>query len=76
MADAVSTSLLERLRITAHDSLDSVTDALPPEITEQVASYFKTRGELAATHPRAYEVFVRAHDEAAAALAEHTAAAA
>lgn len=75
MADAAST-LLQRLRI-AHGSPDRSPDAgaLPPEVTEQFTSYFETLGELAATNPRAFEAFVRAQDEAAPALAEHTAAA-
>lgn len=38
-------------------------------MVEQVAAYSKAMGELASSHPEAYASFVRAQDEAAAALA-------
>ncbi len=42
-------------------------------MAEQLADYLKTLEALAATNPQAYEAFVRAQEEAAAALAEHAA---
>jgi hypothetical protein len=67
--------LLQRMGLGGADSRSHTTTdpTLPPEVTEQLGQYCKTLEELAASNPPAYEAFLRAQDEAAAALAEHTA---
>lgn len=66
----IPAGLLQRLRLGPTPSPDDGT-GLPDDddMAAQLAAYTEAMGELAPSHPQAYETFVRAQDEAAAALA-------